>query len=58
MNCPVCSQDSRVLKTLQTERRRECVKCGHRFTTKEILKEQHDRREKLIELVHRLQEAL
>lgn len=61
MNCPVCNEESRVLKTEGTERRRGCTKCGHRFTTTEVLKDEHDRRERLLEdakaLAERLREA-
>jgi transcriptional regulator NrdR family protein len=58
MNCPVCSHDSRVLKTLETERRRECLRCGHRFTTTEILKDEHQRREELLRDARALAERL
>ena len=44
MKCPVCSyQDSRVLDSRPVEegssikRRRECIKCGRRFTTYEVV---------------------
>jgi transcriptional regulator NrdR family protein len=58
MNCPVCSRDSRVLKTTDTERRRECLGCGHRFTTKEVLKDDHQRQEAIRGLMQKLQEQL
>jgi transcriptional regulator NrdR family protein len=58
VNCPVCSHDSRVLKTTDTERRRECLRCGHRFTTTEILKDEQDRREALIRDARALAERL
>lgn len=40
MRCPYCSkEDSKVIDTRESEdairRRRECLKCGHRFTTYE-----------------------
>lgn len=62
MNCPVCSQKSRVLETDQASRRRECTGCGHRFSTTEILKEADDRRRQIIEdaqaLAERIREAV
>jgi len=46
MNCQACNYpDSHVVKTTQDEktnqifRRRECIKCGARFTTQEHLRE-------------------
>lgn len=41
MDCPKCNGTSRVLTTRisfsnpETIRRRECINCGYRFTTKE-----------------------
>lgn len=62
MNCPVCDQKSRVLETDQTSRRRECMGCGHRFTTIEILRDADDRRRQIIEdaqaLAERIREAV
>lgn len=49
MNCPVCSHDTRILRTEDTVRRRECVKCGHRFHTAEILKAELERSQRIIE---------
>lgn len=49
MNCPICKADSTVLKTVGAERRRECTGCKHRFTTTEVLKDEHQRREALIQ---------
>jgi transcriptional repressor NrdR len=40
MQCPICKSETRVLETrpirLGNRRRRECKKCGHRFTTYEL----------------------
>ena len=40
MQCPKCQSATRVLETRQgrhgTRRRRECRKCGHRFSTYEL----------------------
>lgn len=58
MNCPLCSQPSLVLKTLDTERRRECTVCKNRFTTTEVLKEEHQRQAELIEDARALAEKL
>jgi transcriptional regulator NrdR family protein len=30
-----------VLKTYETQRRRECLVCGHRFASVEILRDEH-----------------
>lgn len=48
MNCTVCHADTRVLRSDNGERRRECVRCGHKMTTVEVLKDEHARRERLI----------
>ena len=43
MNCPVCSYESKVIETRSTgegekiRRRRECLDCGKRFTTYEMI---------------------
>ena len=41
MKCPKCSRPSEVVKVYQfpteARRRRECLTCGHRFTTSEKL---------------------
>ena len=43
MNCPICDyydtrvKESRVAHGLMVRRRRECVECGHRFTTYETI---------------------
>lgn len=37
MQCVKCNHDTRVLQTRETRRRRECLACGHRFTTVEQL---------------------
>jgi transcriptional regulator NrdR family protein len=39
VNCPLCSSDTFVRDTRDGERRRECTRCRHRFTTVEILKD-------------------
>ena len=58
MNCPVCDADSRVLRTSDTERKRQCVRCGHRFPTVEILKDEHQRRETILKDARALAEKL
>jgi hypothetical protein len=37
MKCPKCIEATQVLETRQTRRRRECLTCGFRFTTLEVL---------------------
>jgi len=40
MNCPQCgNSESRVLETSGTRRRRECLRCRGRWTTKEVMLE-------------------
>jgi transcriptional regulator NrdR family protein len=58
VNCPICSQDTFVRKTLGTERRRQCTGCGHRFTTTEVLKEEHDRQLEAVQVVREAAEKL
>lgn len=38
-----------MLKTDDTERRRECTGCGHRFVTAEILRDELERSKRIIE---------
>lgn len=42
MNCTICGADTRVLYKLPetTKRRRECVRCKHRFNTVERTEEE------------------
>lgn len=58
MNCPICSQPSIVLKTLDNERRRECTACKHRFPTVEVLKQDHQRLQEIVEDARSLAEKL
>lgn len=58
MNCPTCSGDTRILRTDDTERKRECVRCGHRFPTVEILKDEHQRQEEAVRTVLEAAERL
>lgn len=41
MKCPKCESDTHVIDTVIrktcTHRRRECMECGHRFNTQELL---------------------
>lgn len=37
MQCPQCNAATHVLETRQTRRRRQCLSCGHRFSTVEVL---------------------
>ncbi len=36
MKCPLCGHDSRILRTTDRRRRRECLHCRHRWSTVEI----------------------
>lgn len=58
MNCPVCRQPSVVLKTLESERRRRCTACGHRFTTVEKLKDEERRQREAVQTVLEAAERL
>jgi hypothetical protein len=37
MKCVKCGSKTHVLRTDHTVRRRECLSCGHRFSTEEIV---------------------
>lgn len=58
MNCPTCNADTYVQSTEGPKRRRKCTKCGYRFTTREVLEEEHRRREALLEDARELAEKL
>ncbi len=58
MNCPICKADTYVQSTTGQERRRKCTGCGERFTTVEVLKVEHQRREALLEDARELAEKL
>ena len=58
MNCPVCNHETRVLRTDDTVRRRECIRCGHRFITAEILKDELERSRRIIEDAQALAERI
>jgi transcriptional regulator NrdR family protein len=58
VNCPLCRQDSRVLKSIEGERRRECTACKHRFTTTEVLKEERLREQEAVQVVIEAAEKL
>lgn len=52
MNCPICKGDTRILRTEGAERRRECIDgCGRKFTTVEVLKEDHQRQQEAVQIV-------
>lgn len=48
MNCPLCKADTFVLQTDAPDRRRQCTRCGHRFSTTEVLKDELARSERII----------
>lgn len=64
MNCPICDGDTKVLYKDGQDRRRECVGtaakggCGHKFTTTEVLKEQHQRQQEAVQTVVDVAERL
>lgn len=47
MTCPKCNEKTKVIDSIpsddSTERRRECVECGYRFSTVEIDKDFYER---------------
>ena len=47
MTCPKCNEKTKVIDSIpnddSTERRRECVACGYRFSTVEIDKDLYER---------------
>ena len=63
MNCTKCSGPTRVLtnyrnKDMSTKRRRECTKCGHRFTTRERADENHQTVEDVVDYPDLFEEQL
>ena len=51
MNCTICHGDTVVLSKDGADRRRRCSQCGHRFTTTEVLKEDHQRQQDAVRTV-------
>lgn len=43
MSCPICSGGTRVIRKTGESRRRECCRCGHRWTTVEVDKQRFER---------------
>lgn len=64
MNCPICNGDTKVLYKDGQDRRRECIGqqgkkgCGHKFTTTEVLKEEHQRQQQAVQAVVDVAEKL
>ena len=58
LNCPICSQETRVLRTDDAERRRMCTACGYRFTTTEVLKDEQRRQLEAVQTVLEAAEKL
>lgn len=53
MKCPICNGNSKVIDTRFTcgarkRRRRECLECGARFVTMEIMIQNEDNKEEQI----------
>lgn len=53
MTCPVCGEDTKIVDSRTSRagesirRRRECLVCGHRFTTREVDAETLERLERI-----------
>lgn len=58
MNCPLCKQDTIILETRGAVRRRRCTACKGTFATVEVLKQEHDRQQRLIKDAQELAGAL
>lgn len=65
MNCPICKGETRIVRTEGVERRRECTGtvgerpgCGARFSTIEVLKEEHQRQREAVQTVREAAEKL
>lgn len=59
MKCTICKGDTVVLATDGNDRRRKCVgKCGHRFTTTEVLKDDWQRDQEAVQTVIEAAEKL
>lgn len=59
MICPICGGDTKVLYKEGQDRRRQCLGgCGHKFTTTEVLKDQHQRQQEAVQAVKDVAERL
>lgn len=60
MNCPTCDSDTIVLRADGAQRRRQCTNtaCNNRFTTIEVLKDDHDRLQDAVEQVRQVAERI
>lgn len=58
MNCPTCHGETIVLQTVAPDRRRRCTRCGQRFTTVEVLKDDHQRLQEAVADVRQVAERL
>lgn len=60
MNCPICRHESIVLRSDGHERRRRCTnaKCNNRFTTVEVLKDDHERQKAAVQTVVEVAEKI
>lgn len=60
MDCPICKADTVVLHKAGLDRRRRCTRsaCGYRFTTTEVMKVDHQERERLLQDAVRLAERI
>lgn len=60
MNCPTCGSESIILRTDGLNRRRRCSNqaCQQRFTTTEVMKDEHQRLQAAVEEVRQVAERL
>lgn len=53
MKCPTCSSETYVTHKDGAERRRRCAnkRCDHRFSTTEVLRDEHQRQREQVQVV-------
>ena len=59
MDCPIChSADTRVLRTAGAERRRKCCRCGNRWSSIEVHKDDYFKQQEAVAKVRDLAREL
>lgn len=58
MLCPKCEGKVRCIDTRDSQRRRECKECGHRFNTMEVLKKEYDEEQAMISIPREMYDML
>lgn len=64
MTCPVCGEATKVIESRNSRagesirRRRECLACGHRFTTREVDDEMLERLERIARAAREVEKEL